>query len=159
MKGRLINIFISTLSILIPLLIQGSLILSVVQEPVLTQITKAFVTLGFIVSIDDMFAEKVPKEIFVNAAKLNKHKVLKLSKDHNTNYRICIRIKKGCVGFFCCRRRKQSLCNLLLTETLNLTINLYYAIILNLQLVVYNYFIGVLCILVQMAGYFSNIMD
>jgi hypothetical protein len=50
----------------------------------LSQITKAFVTLGFVVGIDDMFASTLPETARDNMEKLNASGTLKLKKDYNT---------------------------------------------------------------------------
>ena len=60
LKGRFINLFLAMCQILGPFVLQTSLIIVISQEPSLGQITKAFVTLGFVVGIDDMFANTLP---------------------------------------------------------------------------------------------------
>jgi len=56
----------------------------ITQESILSQITKAFVTLGFVVGIDDMFASTLPETARDNMEKLNASGTLKLKKDYNT---------------------------------------------------------------------------
>mmetsp|Transcript_36967 Transcript_36967/g.56628 ORF Transcript_36967/g.56628 Transcript_36967/m.56628 type:complete len:198 (-) Transcript_36967:89-682(-) len=146
MKGRFMNITICFMQMSVPLVIQCSLILAITQEAALSQITKDFVTLGFIIGIDDMFSDLVPVEVAENAAKLNKSQLLRLSKDNNSTSRVCRRMKKGCASFWCCRKSKQGCCNVFFSELINLGVNLAYSIVNNIQIVCYNYFIGILAV-------------
>jgi hypothetical protein len=91
-RGRYINTLLSSMQLFGPMLLQISLIVSIVSEPNLSQIIKAFATLGFIVLIDDMFANNLPAEVHENAEKMNEMKLLKLGKDHNSFKRIFRRI-------------------------------------------------------------------
>ena len=84
LKGRFINLFLATCQIVGPIVLQTSLIIVITQEPVLSQITKAFVTLGFVVGIDDMFASTLPEAASDNVEKLNEKSPLILKKDYNT---------------------------------------------------------------------------
>jgi hypothetical protein len=42
-------------------------------------------------------------------------------------------------------------------ECANLVVNLWYAIIINFQIIVFNYFSGYLCIMVQIMGFYFNL--
>ena len=56
------------------------------------QITKAFVTLGFVVGIDDMFAKSLPEGVKANQKKLNQKGKLILKEDYNSFTNIFDRI-------------------------------------------------------------------
>jgi len=58
-----------------------SYIISTTQDPELSQIIKTFVTLSFIVNIDDMFAATLPSELSANFKELNKSGLLKISEN------------------------------------------------------------------------------
>jgi len=71
-----------------------SLMISIGQEGNLGSITKDYVTIAFVLSIDNMFAGCLPDDIKLNAKKLNGSKVLKMGKDYNTYKLIWKRFKK-----------------------------------------------------------------
>lgn len=58
----------------------------------MSQITKSFVCLSFVVNIDDMFVSSFPDDIKLNAERLNDEKKLKLPKDYNTFEMIFMRM-------------------------------------------------------------------
>ena len=71
-----------------------SLMISIGQEANLGSITKDYVTIAFVLSIDNMFAGTLPQDIKTNAKKLNSTGILKVGKDYNTNKLIWKRLKK-----------------------------------------------------------------
>jgi hypothetical protein len=68
--------------------------ISIGQEGNLGSITKDYVTIAFVLSIDNMFAATLPDDIKINAKKLNTSKVLKMGKDYNTYKLIWKRTKR-----------------------------------------------------------------
>lgn len=68
--------------------------ISIGQEGNLGSITKDYVTIAFVLSIDNMFAGTLPDDIKINAKKLNTSKVLKMGKDYNTYKLIWKRTKR-----------------------------------------------------------------
>jgi hypothetical protein len=67
-----------------PILALVALMLVVTQEHSLGGITKEYATLGFILSIDNLFASILPPAIIQNAKRLNSSGTLKIVKDKNT---------------------------------------------------------------------------
>ena len=53
------------------------------QQPKLSQITKEYITVAFIVNIDSLFADSLPQQVKDNTAKINSNGGLKLAKDYN----------------------------------------------------------------------------
>jgi hypothetical protein len=106
MRGRYINILLASMQIITPIMTITSLIINITQQSQLSQITKAFVTLSFVVGIDDMFAPSLPAEIRENAESLNKTGALKLSKDYNTYSLILQRMKRLILSYICCCSEK-----------------------------------------------------
>ena len=109
---------------LVPIFTQITLIIDIIQQDTVAQITKSFVALKIVVEIDDMFAKSLPKEILQNAFYLNSQSKLKISEDNNTTTKILKRMRFENFP----------------QEMVNLMINLWYAAISNFQLVVFNYF-------------------
>ena len=67
--------------------------INITQQSALSQITKAYVAMSFIVNIDDMFSGSLPKEVKENAKILNQTKALKLTHDYNSFKEIKYRVK------------------------------------------------------------------
>jgi hypothetical protein len=72
-RGRFINIMLSSMQIMAPICTVLSLVINITQSSALSQIVKAYVTLSFIVSIDDMFSAALPVEVRENAEIINKN--------------------------------------------------------------------------------------
>lgn len=72
------------MQIIAPTLTVLSVVVNISQQSALSQITKAYVALMFVVNIDDMFVGSLPAEIKENANILNDQKALVLEKDFNT---------------------------------------------------------------------------
>ena len=70
-RGRFINIMLSSMQIIAPTITVVSLVVNITQQSALSQITKAYVTLMFVVNIDDMFSPSLPSEVRTNAKILN----------------------------------------------------------------------------------------
>ena len=91
-KGRFINIIICSLQCLSSLSTYACLIVNLGQETNLKLIIKTFVALGFIITIDDKFANTVPAEVWENARNLNseliRKKFLKMGIDNNSYSKI-----------------------------------------------------------------------
>ena len=69
------------------------------QTKKLGDITKTYVTFGFLLKIDNMFAVSLPEQIQENAVNLNQSGLLKLKEDHNTYKHLALRLfnrKKIC---------------------------------------------------------------
>ena len=92
-RGRFIGIYLSSLQILAPIITVVSLMVNITQQSALSQITKAYVALSFIVNIDDMFSGSLPAEVRENAKILNKSKAIKLTHDYNSFKEIKYRVK------------------------------------------------------------------
>jgi hypothetical protein len=85
---------IATMQFTTPIMALLSLMISIGQEGNLGSITKDYVTIAFVLSIDNMFAATLPEDIKVNAKKLNGSKVLKMGKDYNSYKLIWKRFKR-----------------------------------------------------------------
>ena len=70
-RGRFINIMLSSMQILAPTITVLSVVVNIAQQSALSQITKAYVALMFVVNIDDMFVGSLPQDIKENAKILN----------------------------------------------------------------------------------------
>ena len=114
-EGRITNIILASMQMIVPMATQVALMINIIQQDEVSLITKSFVALRLVVSIDDMFASTLPQEILVNAYKLNSETKLKLSEDHNTYTKIF---------------KRMSYSNLHV-EIVNLNINLWYTAIVN----------------------------
>jgi len=79
-RGRFINIFICLMQIISPIYTEIILQISISQTKQLSMIIKSFVALGFVINIDDMFAENFPQEIKSTAKTLE----LQIGQDQNT---------------------------------------------------------------------------
>ena len=167
MKGRFINIILASMQITTPILTITSLIVNITQQSALSQITKGYVTLSLVVGIDDMFAPTLPADIRENADNLNKSQMLRLSKDNNSYTLIFGRIKKLILSYVCCfskkhqhwARTQRHLTQGLPDEFMNLIVNIWYTILMNFQVIIFNYFCGVLCIIVQIVGFYYTMYN
>lgn len=89
-RGRIINIFLCLMQFTSPLVAEVVLILAVSKTPQLQMIIKSFVALGFIITIDNEFAQSFPKVIKDTADDI----VLKFGKDQNTLKKIMHRVSR-----------------------------------------------------------------
>ena len=140
------------------------------------QITKAFVTLGFVVGIDDMFAKSLPEGVKANQKKLNQKGKLILKEDYNSFTNIFDRIQLQ-VRIKCQRRfplfadkfgskkvqdrwAKEGHKNPnLLSEFANILVNISYYSIVWTKFVFFSYYTGILCVGIQIAGFYSNMIS
>jgi len=168
LKGRFINLLLATCQITGPIVLQFSLITVISQEPSLGQITKAFVTLGFVVGIDDMFAKDLPAEVQENTDRLNASNKLIIKKDYNTFglifERIILRLR---YKWFCCCRSKKLVHwwkkhgennPSVLYEIGNIFINLLYFTVVAFKSIIFSYYTGILCLGCQFAGFYYNMI-
>ena len=104
-------------------------------------IIKLYITLGYIVTIDNVFVNSLPKQMVENAVQLNQSKVLVMGPDQNSMKKIWSRLQ-----------RHHSLIDIL-CEGVNLGINLWYAILTNFQIIAFNYFAAFIGVFIQFIGY------
>ena len=119
--------------------------------------------LSFIVNIDDMFSGSLPAEVRENAKILNKAKALKLTHDFNSFKEINQRVKmilKSAFRFtddetlIYMKKKKQPGLGY---EFANVLVNIWYHVLVNFQIILFNYFSGFLCILIQIIGFYYNL--
>jgi len=65
-RNRLINVLVCTMQLIPPVLGMVALMIVEGQEKELSQIVKAFVTIGFCLGIDNMFAGNLPNSVKKN---------------------------------------------------------------------------------------------
>lgn len=82
-RGRFVNIIVSIMQLMPPIISLVCLMISITQEKTLGMITKDYVTLAFILSIDNIFSGLIPAEIKKNREMLNASGLLKMGKDNN----------------------------------------------------------------------------
>lgn len=140
-KGRFINFLLCSMNIINPIMALFALMITMGQEKKMGSITKSFVTIGFIMNIDNMFASTLPKEIKDNQVALNKKKI-PIGKDYNSYRLIFQRMKKGDTIT-------------LLNELFNIWVNIQFTILVNFQIIVINYFAPVIVVVIQVVGYYS----
>ena len=83
-KGRIINIFISSMQILVTYATYLSLIINITQEVKLKMIIKTYVALCFLCTIDDQFVKVLPESVIENANTMNSSGILVIREDFNT---------------------------------------------------------------------------
>jgi hypothetical protein len=140
----------------------------------LGQITKAFVTLGFITGIDDMFAKTLPSGVRDNMVKLNASGKLVIKEDYNTFTKIFDRIQLKL------RYRCRNICRFgtmhddekilkrwqkegrtnptILYEIGNIIVNITYYAVVCFKCVIFSYYTGILCVAIQIAGFYYNMI-
>ena len=176
-RGKYINVVLCSMQLLAPAATMVSYIISTTQDPELSQIIKTFVTLSFIVNIDDMFAATLPSELSANFKELNKSGLLKISENQNTLPMILRRLGVS----FCsiCKfntfpkipdsdltdelvkqiqkqyledKQRPSFCRVLIDSVIEIITNVYYFIIFNIWVIFFQYFGGAFVIVTQIAG-------
>ena len=88
LKGRFVNILLCSMKMVHPMFLLATLILTNGQEEKFSMIIKSFVTLSMIATVDQKFADSLPKSIKENAKKINELKLLTLGKDNNTTKKL-----------------------------------------------------------------------
>ena len=63
------------------------------QERKFSMIIKSYATLTFVNTVDNIFVKSFPKEVIQNVDKLNKKGECKLTKDHNSTYKLLTQLK------------------------------------------------------------------
>ena len=66
-KGRLMNILICSMQIMTPLFALCAMTITMTQQSALSYIVKDFVTIGFILNVDNLFAGTLPGTVKTNA--------------------------------------------------------------------------------------------
>jgi hypothetical protein len=89
-RGRTMNVLLCTMQMVAPFFTEMILILTICQTASLSAVIRSFVSLGFVIKIDDMFSENFPKEIKDTASNME----LIVGKDQNTFSKIFKRIMK-----------------------------------------------------------------
>ena len=125
-KGRIMNIIICSMQISTPIFSLTAFIISLGQQSLLSMIVKDFVTIGFILTIDNLFAGSLPDDVKQIAARINKEGGLRMSRDNNKFSAIKRRWTDGTSSRF--------------NEVLNFLVNIWFYILINFQVIVYNYF-------------------
>ena len=92
-KGRFINVMVCCMQIMTPCVSLVCLMISITQEKKMGMITKNYVTLAFVLQIDNQFSGILPQDIKNNVKIVNSTGVLKMGKDYNTVARIKKRIQ------------------------------------------------------------------
>ena len=95
-RGHYMNIMLSSMQIIASFATQLTFLLQVSQEPLINMITKAFVALLFVTSIDDTFAASFPKDVVDNADQLNDSGIMQIGKDQNSFEKIFKRLCRSC---------------------------------------------------------------
>lgn len=110
-------------------------------------ITKDYVTLAFVLTIDNVFSDLLPEGIVQNAEDLNEAGTLKMGTDYNT----MARIKKRLTIAY----KDETLdMKQLLEELGNIAVNFIYIAVTNFQVIFYNYFAPMTCIFMQLIGFY-----
>ena len=88
-RGRAINMILASMQLCSPLVTEMSLIIAISRTGDLSMIIKSFVALGFVITIDDMFANSFPDSITSQSP----HITLQIGEDLNTVQKITARVK------------------------------------------------------------------
>ena len=83
-KGKCINVLLCCMHLLSPVIGIFAIVITGSQEKKLSMIVKNFVSLGFILQIDNMFSSCLPIDIQQCVDKINDKGGLKMPKDKNT---------------------------------------------------------------------------
>jgi len=118
-KGRFMNIILCSMQIIGPIFVLGALIVTMGQEGKFSLIIKLYVTLGFVVNIDNLFASSLPPSIIRNAKILNSSDILIMKEDNNTCKMVIQRMVK-----------KPRL-KIIVVELINLLVNLWWLLVMN----------------------------
>jgi hypothetical protein len=145
-RGRMMNMVLVSMQILLPIFAMLAMIIVSALEKSLKQITKNFVTLGFVASFDQICVTMFQDEVIANAMAINKKGGLTISIDNNT-------CKKLFQRTF--RSKEKLTAGRLLNFLVNLLFNCWFFLITNFQVIFYNYFISIMVVLVQIVGYFQ----
>ena len=132
-----------------PIVALVCLMVTITQEPRLGMITKNYVTLAFILSIDNLFADSFPDDIKANAQYINNNGIMKMGEDQNTFQKIKKRLQEH-------YHSEDSTLADFLQELTNILVNILYFIVVNFEVIFYNYFAPMLCMAIQMLGYYDN---
>lgn len=132
-KGRLINILLSSMQLMSSIITVLALIFTFTKEHSLKMIIKSFVTVAFIVKIDDAFAGTLPESIKANADNINENNPLTFGPDNNTFAKIWQRIK-----LLKCERKSLSLFGV---EMINCFINVYFMFLVGFEKLLFNYLV------------------
>lgn len=109
-------------------------------------ITKDYVTLAFVLSIDNLFAKTLPTDIKNNVGIVNASGALRMGKDYNTTRRIKKRVLEDWDNDSWTLKKYSE-------EVMNLIVNCIYTVVTNFEVIYYNYFAPMTCILIQVLGY------
>ena len=123
------------------------LMISITQEKTLGMITKDYVTLAFVLTIDNIFSDMLPEGLKKNAEDLNNAGTLKMGTDFNTMEKIKKRLVKS-------YKSEKLTIKQLCEELGNILVNIIYISVTNFQVIFYNYFAPMTCIFMQLIGFY-----
>lgn len=83
-------------------------------------------TIGFILTVDNLFAASLPDDVKQNAVRINKEGGFRMSRDNNK--------------FSAIKQRYSDGSGLPGNEVLNFIVNVWFYILINFQVIFYNYF-------------------
>jgi hypothetical protein len=132
------------MQIMIPIFSVLTIMIVVGQEEKLSMIIKDFVMINFIMQIDTMFGEDLPDLILDVVEDFNEG-ALKMPKDKNTYQTLIKRFLRDRYDL-----RK------IFTVIMDITVNIWYTIIHEFSVVIYNYFGAINILLIQMLGYLAQ---
>ena len=141
-KGRFINLLICSMHILTPVLANYSIMITLGQQSDLRQVVKTYVMLGFIMNVDVLIAKDLPDDVIKNAEAINALGGLRISKDYNLYSLIFGRMVENP--------------SMLLQEIPNLLANVWFGVLINFQVILYNYFAPLYVVIIQLVGYWIN---
>ena len=141
-KGRFINLLICSMHILTPVLANYSIMITLGQQSDLRQVVKTYVMLGFIMNVDVLVAKDLPDDVIKNAEAINALGGLRISKDYNLYSLIFGRMVENP--------------SMLLQEIPNLLANVWFGVLINFQVILYNYFAPLYVVIIQLVGYWIN---
>ena len=124
-----------------------ALLISITQEKTLGMITKDYVTLAFVLTIDNVFSDILPEGLKQNAEELNEAGTLKMGTDFNSMDKIKKRLMKS-------YKAEKLTFSLLLEEIGNILVNIIYISVTNFAVIFYNYFAPMTCIFMQLIGFY-----
>ena len=115
-----------------------SLIINITQEFKLKMIVKTYVALCFLCTIDDIFAKLMPQSVLENAKAMNSSGMLVIREDFNTTKLILSNM---------CGEGNRDRLSVILWSFGQMLINLWYFILQETRLVVFNYFAAIVVLL------------
>ena len=150
-RQKWVTLLVLTMKIIAPIIAIITLMITAGQEPSANNLIKNYVTIGLIMNIESIFSDSIPRDVHEIVKRINTEGGLLIPPDENTWKHSLDRIRQN--------KDKSQRLKILAREAQTTLINLYFHLIVNFQVIVYNYFGPIVILGMQIIMFYQQLVD